>query len=310
MSIEHWTSNNYLTFNMSKCSYMMISRKRYPTLPPHPLMLNGQTLKKVECFKYLGLLLSSDLSWTPHITSICSKAKRLLGLLYRRFYNFVEDRNTLKQLYLSLVRPHLEYACPVWDPHTVKDQTLLENVQKFALRMASKQWDSGYQDLLDLENIASLADRRLELKLALLYRIVHGLCYFPPDIFLPRTNYSHRTNHSLLISVDSPAPHTSSISGWHPLTFPSMFVCFVVVVFCFFVCLLLFLYFFGLFFVCIALYFPCHCTFIDNIISQPFAHTNAYYYSFVPHTISVWNSLCEAHVTAPSISVFKNYFTY
>ena len=55
VSIEHWTSNNYLTFNMSKCSYMMISRKRYPTLPPHPLMLNGQTLKKVECFKYLGL---------------------------------------------------------------------------------------------------------------------------------------------------------------------------------------------------------------------------------------------------------------
>ena len=185
VSIEHWTSNNYLTFNMSKCSYMMISRKRYPTLPPHPLMLNGQTLKKVECFKYLGLLLSSDLSWTPHITSICSKAKRILGLLYTRFYNFVGDRDTLKQLYLSLVRPHLEYACPVWDPHTVKDQTLLENVQKFALRMASKQWDSGYQDLLDLENIASLADRRLELKLALLYRIVHGLCYFPPDIFLP-----------------------------------------------------------------------------------------------------------------------------
>ena len=36
------------------------------------------------------------------------------------------------------------------------------------------------------------------LKLALLYKIVHGMCYFPPDILCPRTNYSVRTNHSLV----------------------------------------------------------------------------------------------------------------
>ena len=82
-------------------------------------MLNGLHLNEVECFKYLGVLLSSDLSWTPHIMSVCSKAKQILGLLYRRFYNHAEGA-TLMQLYLSLIRPHLEYACPVWDPHTMK----------------------------------------------------------------------------------------------------------------------------------------------------------------------------------------------
>ena len=220
----------------------MLSRKRSPTTPFHPLMLNGLHLNRVECFKYLGVLLSSDLSWTPHITSVCSKARQILGLLYRRFYNYAEG-DTLKQLYLSLIRPHLEYACPVWDPHTMKDKTLLENVQKFAFRMATKQWDSGYQDLLDIMNVPSLADRRLQLKLSLLYKIVHGMCYFPSDILCPRSNYSNRTNHSL-------------------------------------------------------------------VINQPFAHTNAYYYSFVPHTISAWNSLHEEHVTAPSVSAFKYYFYY
>ena len=68
-------------------------------------MLNGLHLNKVE---YLGVLLSSNLSWNPHITSVCSKAKQILGLLYRRFYNHAEG-DTLKQLYLSLIRPHLEY---------------------------------------------------------------------------------------------------------------------------------------------------------------------------------------------------------
>ena len=67
---------------------------------------------------------SSDLSWTPKIISVCSKAKQILGFLYRRFYNYAEG-DTLKQLYLSLVRPHLEYVCPVWDPHTMKDKTPL-----------------------------------------------------------------------------------------------------------------------------------------------------------------------------------------
>jgi len=75
MAIEQWVLDNHLTFNTSKCNYMMLSRKRFPTTPFHPLMLNGLHLNRVECF---GVLLSSDLSWTPHITSVCSKAKQIL----------------------------------------------------------------------------------------------------------------------------------------------------------------------------------------------------------------------------------------
>ena len=58
----------------------------------------------------------------------------------------------------------------------MKDKVLLEDVQKFALRMATKQWDSGYQELLDIMNVPSLTDHRLQLKLALLYKIVHSMC--------------------------------------------------------------------------------------------------------------------------------------
>ena len=34
----------------------------------------------------------------------------------------------LLQLYLSLVRPHTEYAAPVWDPHLLSDINSLENL--------------------------------------------------------------------------------------------------------------------------------------------------------------------------------------
>ena len=113
-----------MQFNTAKCKYMLISHKRHKTTSPTPLTIASH---QIESFKYLGLLFTSDLSWSKQITSVCNKARRLLGLLYRRFYQQSEPETLLK-LYISLVRPHLEYASQVWSPHINKDITLLENV--------------------------------------------------------------------------------------------------------------------------------------------------------------------------------------
>ena len=59
-------------------------------------------------------------------------------------------------MYKILVRPHLEYAAPVWAPHLAKDVDNLENVQKFGLKMCMKSWDAGYQELLDLAKLPTL----------------------------------------------------------------------------------------------------------------------------------------------------------
>ena len=60
----------------------------------------------------------------------------MIGLIYRQYYQY-SNTDTLKQLYISSVRPHLEYAA-VWDPHLQKDISKLEKVQTFALRMCTK----------------------------------------------------------------------------------------------------------------------------------------------------------------------------
>ena len=127
---------------------MTISRKKKPITPHCTLVLNNSTLEQVENYKYLGLLLTADLSWSSHISSICLKAWKILGLLYRWFYGNV-SQDVLKQLYLSLVRPHLEYGCHVWNPHLEKDKKALESVQKFACRIATARWDNSYESLLN-----------------------------------------------------------------------------------------------------------------------------------------------------------------
>jgi len=131
---------------------MLISHKRQAQ---PDLFLDNVSLERVQYVKYLGILLTADLSWTHHIEAICSKARKLLGLLYRRFYEHV-DPSALRQLYLSLVRPHLEYGCHIWDPNLQKDKHLLETVQKFALRICAKQWDLAYDELMLNFNVPSL----------------------------------------------------------------------------------------------------------------------------------------------------------
>ena len=66
--INNWVQLNHLTFNAAKCKCMVISRKRRPPFMG-VLKLGDTPLEQVESFKYLGVLLSSDLSFTQHIQS-------------------------------------------------------------------------------------------------------------------------------------------------------------------------------------------------------------------------------------------------
>ena len=68
--ISGWVDCNNLTLNPNKCKTMVISRKRNSVKPHAQFTLNSSPLEQVETFKYLGLLLSSDLSWSSHIDFI------------------------------------------------------------------------------------------------------------------------------------------------------------------------------------------------------------------------------------------------
>ena len=55
------------------------------------------------------------------------------------------------------MRPLLEYAVPVWDPHLVKDISALESVQRFATKVCTKAWeDVDYDERLCMLNLPTL----------------------------------------------------------------------------------------------------------------------------------------------------------
>ena len=225
-TLHTWSEANLLQFNPSKCRYMVVSRKVTPVLPDSDLSIDGSSLHKVDHYKYLGVWLSHNLSWTKHIEETCKSATKQIGVMYRKFYRH-SSQDTLKQLYLSLVRSKLEYAAPVWDPQKTTLCQKLEKVQKFALKVCSKNWSSDYEHLLNITNLPALSIRREYLKLTYLYQILNGSFIFP-NAPLERRNIPVNLRNSNTIQFVRPICHTNAymnsffphtISVWNRLPY-------------------------------------------------------------------------------------------
>ena len=77
--------SSFLTLNAAKCKYIITSRKKHPCIPLIGLFLSTEIMERVEIYRYLGVHVTSNQTWTEHISQICTKAKKLVGMLYRRY---------------------------------------------------------------------------------------------------------------------------------------------------------------------------------------------------------------------------------
>ena len=112
-------------------------------------------------------------NWSHHILKTTKRASKLIGLIYQRYMSSSQGT-----LYLSFVRPIVDYAALVWDPHYACHIQALEKVQRFALRMSAKLWDHDYLFF----GLPTLESRRKILKLCYLAGTLKGAihCTHPP----------------------------------------------------------------------------------------------------------------------------------
>jgi hypothetical protein len=157
-------------------------RKGKPNLSRR-LSPSREGLSLVSSYKDLGVIISSDLSWSNHVNYVVNKANKVLGIIKRSVGN--SNKHIFSTLYKSLVRPILEYASPVWSPYLVKDIHALENVQRRASRFAlgQKRQEMPYEERCAILNWSSLEKRRNYASLIECYKIIFGLNGLKRDDF-------------------------------------------------------------------------------------------------------------------------------
>ena len=191
-----------MSFNLEKCHVIPVTRIK--TITKTQYILHGQLLETVSQAKYLGITITSDLRWNAHINSISSKANRSLGFLRR---NLKISSIQLKTLaYFTFVRPILENSCTVWDPYTATQISKLEMIRRRAARYVLHRHHntSSVTNMLQSLGWRSLADRRKDAQLCMLYNISNDLVGIPATKYLIPLNTVTRKQHSLSCLIPHP----------------------------------------------------------------------------------------------------------
>ena len=123
-----------MKLNSKKCKEMIINFMQYSPFHPVPLTVGGSVIERVVIYKLLSFYISDDLSWNAHIEHIVKKANKRLYAL-RALKKSGLTITQLVQVYCSIVRSVLEYACPVWAALPKYLDDVIESVQKRALRI-------------------------------------------------------------------------------------------------------------------------------------------------------------------------------
>jgi len=72
-----------------------------------------QLILEASSFKYLGIIIFSDLSWADHVNCTLRKAWKALHFIIRILKK--GNNNTKHLAYMATVRPIVEYGAVCWD---------------------------------------------------------------------------------------------------------------------------------------------------------------------------------------------------
>ncbi len=87
---------------MSKTKELIVDFRKRQQRPYTPLIISGTPVERVSSFKYLGLNISEDLTWTAHIQTQVKKARQRLYHL-RQLRTFRVSREILKTFYSGAI---------------------------------------------------------------------------------------------------------------------------------------------------------------------------------------------------------------
>lgn len=111
-NIECWMASNKLTINYSKTKFMIVRPNKQVNIGNFAVNIDGNSIERVDCFKYLGIDIDDNLSWKTHIHSLESDLSRISGFMckLRHYVSF----DCLRSFYFAKVYSKIQYAILAW----------------------------------------------------------------------------------------------------------------------------------------------------------------------------------------------------
>ena len=195
--LQKWEKQWDMEFNPSKCQVVHITRSPRPIKTSYTM--HGHVLDSVDSARYLGVDISSNLSFSTHINRISSNASKSLGYLKRDI--LTKHPGIREAAYKTIVRPQLEYASTVWNNNLKKDKDKIESVQKRANRWTLNNY-SSYASVTNMQKqlgLRSLEQRRADARVIMLYKIMNGLVAIPLPPYFEQPYRMTRHSHPLAL---------------------------------------------------------------------------------------------------------------
>ena len=224
----HGTEANtwHVSIHPLKTTCMLFSCKHNPSTLP-AIKLGVQSLDTVPSHRHLGIILNSTLTWSTHIAHTTTKCNRLLAILRKFKHRWSKD--SLSNIYKTIICPALEYGDILYDSCTVEEGRIIENTQLEAARIVTgAKRGTSHNELYNETGWIPLQQRRHLRKLRTVHRIVtlgtpihlHSLVLsWQPSSSRP-TRFNNANASGLITSRSSTAkfrnsPLISSITFWN-----------------------------------------------------------------------------------------------
>ncbi|KAF7249946.1 RNA-directed DNA polymerase from mobile element jockey [Varanus komodoensis] len=134
-----WAGDNRMVFSVDKCKVLHMGHRNRC----QKYRLGDKRLESSTCERDLGVLVDCRLNMSQQCDAVVKRSNATLGRIARS----VDSRSgeVSLPLYMTLVRPQLEYCVQFWAPHYRKDIARIESVQCRATRLVASLQGMPYE---------------------------------------------------------------------------------------------------------------------------------------------------------------------
>ena len=198
LKICEWFKNNLLVLHGDKTKFLSFNSNRSEFDNLGNLFLNGAKIEKVNEFRYLGLIIDSNLTWNSHIDHVIKKVKPYIGVFKRIAY--ICNDHVKKLLYYSFFHSHIMYLITVWSGTSNQNIKKIKTLQNKCIRNLFlnkyRQGKLNTRDLYKEQNIINF-EHLIELELNInLHKIINRKLKANIDIQYIHQVHEHNTRQT------------------------------------------------------------------------------------------------------------------